>query len=69
MRADADQGKIERFMTALGERVTGAGNIYLTGGATAVLRHWRSMTVDVDIKPDPEPPGASGAYSSASAGR
>ena len=44
-------------MAALGKRVRGEGSIYLTGGATAVLRGWRTMTIDVDIKPDPEPRG------------
>ena len=31
--------------------------IYLTGAATAVLYGWRTMTIDIDIKPDPEPAG------------
>ncbi|MGH7950738.1 MAG: DUF6036 family nucleotidyltransferase [Limisphaerales bacterium] len=44
-------------MAAVGNRVSGKGSIYLTGGATAVLHNWRAMTIDVDIKPDPEPPG------------
>lgn len=44
-------------MARLGQRVRGDGTIYLTGGATAVLYGWRSATVDVDIKADPEPPG------------
>ena len=44
-------------MTALGERVHGPGTIYLTGGATALLYGWRAATIDIDIKPDPEPPG------------
>ena len=44
-------------MAALGERVSGAGTVYLTGGATALLQGWRKATIDVDIKPDPEPPG------------
>ncbi|MBI4324824.1 MAG: hypothetical protein HY674_06115 [Chloroflexi bacterium] len=44
-------------MAALGDRVRGEGVIYLTGGATALLHNWRSITIDVDIKPDPEPPG------------
>lgn len=57
MRSEADEAKIEQFMAAVGKRVRGEGSIYLTGGATAVLHRWRAMTVDVDIKPDPEPPG------------
>ena len=44
-------------MVALGDRVTGPGRIYFTGGATALLHGWRSMTVDVDLKADPEPAG------------
>ncbi len=57
MRAEADRAKIEGFMKALGERTGGEGSIYLTGGATAVLYRWRAITIDVDIKPDPEPAG------------
>jgi hypothetical protein len=57
MRAEADRQKIEAFMAALGKRVRGEGSIYLTGGATAVLHGWRSTTIDVDIKPEPEPRG------------
>ena len=44
-------------MARIGERATGPGRIYLTGGATAVLFGWREMTVDVDLKLFPEPPG------------
>lgn len=44
-------------MRRLGECVRGEGTIYLAGGATAVLGGWRDMTVDIDVKADPEPPG------------
>ena len=44
-------------MSALGRRVRGPGTIYLAGGATALLHHWRTITIDIDIKPDPEPAG------------
>ncbi len=44
-------------MSALGERVRGPGRIYFTGGATAVLYGWRAMTIDIDLKADPEPAG------------
>jgi len=57
MRAETDKAKLQSFMTALGQRVRGEGRIYLTGGATAVLHGWRPMTIDIDLKPDPEPPG------------
>ena len=56
MRAETDREKVERFMTALGDRVRGAGRIYLTGGGTAVLYGWRETTIDLDLKADPEPP-------------
>lgn len=57
MRSETDKAKLKSFMVALGERVTGPGRIYLTGGATALLHNWRLTTIDIDIKPDPEPPG------------
>ena len=48
-------------MTELGRRATGPGDIYLTGGTTAVLFGWRDSTVDADLKLDPEPSGIFGA--------
>jgi hypothetical protein len=57
MRSETNKGKLEAFMVALGNRVVGEGSIFLAGGATAVLHNWRLMTIDVDIKPDPEPAG------------
>jgi hypothetical protein len=57
MRSESDRRRIESFMAALGARVRGAGQIYFTGGVTAVLYAWREMTIDIDLKPDPEPAG------------
>lgn len=57
MRAVTDLAKLQSFMIALGEQVRGGGRIYLTGGATALLHGWRPMTIDIDLKPDPEPLG------------
>jgi len=57
MRTETNKTKLEAFMAALGGRVCGEGCIYLAGGATAVLHDWRPMTIDIDLKPDPEPPG------------
>ena len=57
MRAETDKARLEAFLAALGERVTGAGCIYLAGGATAVFYGWRQTTIDIDLKPDPEPAG------------
>jgi len=58
MRGTVDRAKLERFLEELGRRARGPGRIYLTGGATALLFGWRPMTVDVDLKLDPEPAGA-----------
>ncbi len=44
-------------MQVLGREAQGSGCIYFTGGASALLIGWRSSTVDVDIRLDPEPPG------------
>ena len=57
MRGETNKEKLQALMAALGQRVTGPGRIYLTGGATALLYGWRTSTIDVDIKSDPEPPG------------
>lgn len=57
-RAPAKAADVRRLMQALGAYARGPGRVYLTGGATAVLKGWRDATVDVDIKLDPEPAGA-----------
>lgn len=57
VRAPADPAKVRRLLRELGRRARGPGRIYLIGGATALLEGWRSATVDVDLKLDPEPPG------------
>jgi hypothetical protein len=58
MRAIVDAERVRSFIQALGERSRGPGSVYFTGGATAVLYGWRASTVDIDLKMDPEPPGA-----------
>ncbi|MGG6264955.1 DUF6036 family nucleotidyltransferase [Leptolyngbya sp. AN03gr2] len=57
MRPTVDPQKIERLMQVLGREAQGSGSIYFTGGASALLVGWRSSTVDIDIRLDPEPPG------------
>lgn len=49
--------KLQALMEAFGKRIKTPGRIYLTGGATALLHGWRQMTIDVDLKADPEPSG------------
>ena len=57
MRAETDKAKLEAFLVALGTRVRGPGRIYFTGGVTALLHAWREMTIDIDLKAEPEPAG------------
>lgn len=57
MRSNVDQKKIEQLMKALGREARGSGCVYFTGGASALLIGWRSSTVDIDIRLDPEPQG------------
>ncbi len=54
MREDVDAGRIRLFMRAVGAAALQEGDCYLVGGTTAVLIGWRTTTVDVDIKLDPE---------------
>lgn len=54
MRELADSTRIERFMRALGQAAQLEGQVYLTGGATAVLHGWRASTIDIDIKLTPD---------------
>jgi len=58
MRAEVTVDKLRRFIEALGNAAKGPGRVYLTGAATALIEGWRAMSVDLDLKMDPEPPGA-----------
>lgn len=42
-------------MEVFARRVQGSARIYFTGGITAVLMGWREMTIDIDLKAEPEP--------------
>ncbi len=54
MRQLADGARVERFLQELGRRASRPVRIYLTGGATAVLRGWRATTIDIDLKLVPD---------------
>lgn len=54
MRELADAERIRQFMRAFGAAAEQGADVYFTGGATAVLVGWRSTTIDVDIKVEPE---------------
>ncbi len=57
-RGSSDAAKVRELMRRLGEEAWGPGRVYLVGGASAVVVGWRETTLDVDLKLDPEPPGA-----------
>jgi hypothetical protein len=57
MRQDTNRERIERLMHELASGVRSAGQVFFTGGVSAVLLGWRDMTMDVDLKADPEPVG------------
>ncbi len=50
----ADSQRILEFIRALGLEAESPADLYLTGGATAVLLGWRATTIDVDIRFFPE---------------
>jgi len=57
MRSNVNPQKIEQLMKALGREARSSGCIYFVGGASALLIGWRSSTVDIDMRVDPEPLG------------
>ena len=57
MRHETNRERVEKLMVELGRAAREPGRIYFTGGVSAVLIGWREMTMDVDLKPDPEPEG------------
>jgi len=57
MRQETDKARLIAFMEQLGQRVRSPGKVYFTGGACSVWFGWREMTIDIDIKAEPEPKG------------
>lgn len=58
MRKKVTVERLENFMRKLGMAAKGSGAIYITGGSSALLLGIREQTIDIDVKLDPEPPGA-----------
>ena len=54
MRNAADAERIRALARELGRAVAPETRMYLTGGATAVLEGWRSSTVDIDVRFEPD---------------
>ncbi|MEI6715910.1 MAG: DUF6036 family nucleotidyltransferase [Verrucomicrobiota bacterium] len=57
VRFDTNSERIQLLMEQLGKAVRSPGCVYFTGGVSAVLLGWREMTLDVDLKADPEAVG------------
>jgi hypothetical protein len=54
MREAVTETRLRAFMRAIAAEARETGRIYLTGGASAVLQHWRDSTLDIDITILPE---------------
>ena len=54
MRGLADSDRLRRFFQELARAAEADIDVYLTGGATAVLLGWRDSTIDADILIVPE---------------
>jgi hypothetical protein len=54
MRSPVNERRLREFMQEVAAHARESGRIYLTGGASAVLQHWRESTVDIDLKIVPE---------------
>jgi hypothetical protein len=54
MRRPLDRERLLGFFRALGAEAESETRLYLTGGATAVLLGWRTSTIDLDVKLEPE---------------
>jgi hypothetical protein len=54
MRKPVTEPVVREFMRAIAVEAREAGRIYLAGGASVVLKHWRESTVDIDITIIPE---------------
>ena len=54
MRSVVDRERLLQFIRDLGHASRSEATVYLTGGASALLFGWRPMTIDVDLKIDPE---------------
>jgi hypothetical protein len=50
MREPVDAARLRAFMRALGEAARDPLQVYVAGGATAILLGWRTSTIDVDLK-------------------
>jgi len=57
MPRPVDAAAVRRFLDAIARQATGPTTVYLVGGTTAVTEGWRSATIDVDLRLEPEDDG------------
>jgi hypothetical protein len=50
MRERVDRERLQAFMRALAAETQRPLQVYLVGGATAVIEGWRDSTIDVDLR-------------------
>ena len=49
MRGRVDRARLRAFMRAVADVARLPLQVYLVGGATAVLEGWREATIDIDL--------------------
>ncbi|CAN5518139.1 hypothetical protein BH24CHL9_BH24CHL9_02170 [soil metagenome] len=54
MRRRTDAERLRHFLRELGRSARRPATVYLVGGATAVLVGWRSTTIDIDLRLEPD---------------
>lgn len=57
MREPLDKSRLLSLLEQFGKELKDEGDIYLTGGASALLEDWRETTIDLDISSQSEPRG------------
>lgn len=61
MRQPVDSARLRAFMRGLARAARAPLQVYLVGGATAVLEGWRESTIDIDLKLGRDPDAVLGA--------
>ncbi|MDP8905569.1 MAG: hypothetical protein M3N29_09725 [Chloroflexota bacterium] len=54
MRRAVDAARVRALLEELGQLTREPTTVYLVGGASAVVEGWRSTTIDVDLRIEPE---------------
>ena len=54
MRERVNLERVQQFMNVLSRGIKSSARVYLVGGVSAVLFEWRTSTVDIDLKIEPD---------------